>query len=365
MMLGTIAILARDSYDSFDHRRLVRRILSLTLPGAVAVACGATFGVWILHQRSVSAPEFAAPPIVAAAPKVAPNPYGALIDPGVSFEAEPDSLANNVAPPASLAPAPAQPAAQTSPAPPAATVAELEDVVPVPPRRPREFEAPTGDAAPLPPRRPDDNGVAAAAPSGGPNFLQRFLGISRSSGSAVVAAPPPATAVTSSPRQSEAYADPRQTAVGGIAGDPRQAGILGIFRSATASPSARYDQYTAVYDLSAHVVYLPDGTRLEAHSGLGNRLDDPRHVDERMRGATPPHMYELTAREGSFHGVQALRLTPIGEGGIFGRAGLLAHPYMLGPNGDSNGCVSIRDYAAFLQAYERGQVKRLAVVANL
>jgi hypothetical protein len=38
---------------------------------------------------------------------------------------------------------------------------------------------------------------------------------------------------------------------------------------------------------------------------------------------------------------------------------------MLGPNGQSNGCVSFRDYAAFLRAYENGQIKRLAVVAGL
>jgi hypothetical protein len=109
---------------------------------------------------------------------------------------------------------------------------------------------------------------------------------------------------------------------------------------------------------------MPDGTRLEAHSGLGDRLDDPRYVDEQARGATPPHLYELTLREDSFHGVQALRLTPIGEGGVYGRAGLLAHPYMLGPNGDSNGCVSVKDYDAFLRAYENGQIKRLMVVAS-
>jgi hypothetical protein len=27
---------------------------------------------------------------------------------------------------------------------------------------------------------------------------------------------------------------------------------------------------------------------------------------------------------------------------VFGRAGLLAHSFMLGPNGDSNGCVSFK-----------------------
>jgi hypothetical protein len=71
-------------------------------------------------------------------------------------------------------------------------------------------------------------------------------------------------------------------------------------------------------------------------------------------------------RESLFHGVQALRLNPVGgEGKIHGRTGLLAHTYMLGPNGDSNGCVSFKDYNRFLQAYRNGTVKRLVVVAKL
>ena len=93
--------------------------------------------------------------------------------------------------------------------------------------------------------------------------------------------------------------------------------------------------------------------------------DDPAHVDEKDRGATPPHVYDLTLREDLFHGVQALRLNPVGGGAIFGRAGLLAHTYMLGPTGDSNGCVSFKNYDAFLQAFQSGRVKRLAVVGNL
>ena len=125
------------------------------------------------------------------------------------------------------------------------------------------------------------------------------------------------------------------------------------------------DGQTAVYDISARTVYMPDGTRLEAHSGLRDMLDDPRYVHVRMRGATPPATYELTPRETLFHGVPALRLTPVGgEGEIYGRSGLLAHTYMLGPNGDSNGCVSFKDYYAFLRAYQAGKVKRLVVVAH-
>ncbi len=122
---------------------------------------------------------------------------------------------------------------------------------------------------------------------------------------------------------------------------------------------------TAIYDISARVVYMPSGERLEAHSGLGPKMDDPRHVLVRMNGATPPNTYRLTMREKLFHGVEAIRLTPVGEGNMFGRAGILAHTYMLGPSGQSNGCVSFRDYPKFLAAFKRGEVERIVVVAKL
>jgi len=142
-----------------------------------------------------------------------------------------------------------------------------------------------------------------------------------------------------------------------------EGGVLGNVRSITSSPLPRYNRWTAVYDVAAHTVYMPNGTKLETHSGLGDRLDDPRHVNERNRGATPPNVYELEPREQLFHGVQALRLIPVASGDI-GRTGLLAHTYMLGPNGDSNGCVSFKNYNAFLQAFQNGEVKRLVVVAR-
>jgi cell division protein FtsN len=129
---------------------------------------------------------------------------------------------------------------------------------------------------------------------------------------------------------------------------------------------APYDRDTAVYDITAHTVYLPDGTKLEAHSGLGENIDDPRSAKVRMRGVTPPHIYSLKPRESLFHGVAALRLTPLGgEDAIYGRDGLLAHTFMLGPNGASNGCVSFRDYNAFLTAYRNQGIRKLAVVARV
>ncbi len=50
--------------------------------------------------------------------------------------------------------------------------------------------------------------------------------------------------------------------------DASVTGSLGPTQNpALAGNTPRYDQSTAVYDISAHTVYLPDGTRLEAHSG--------------------------------------------------------------------------------------------------
>jgi Protein of unknown function (DUF2778) len=139
----------------------------------------------------------------------------------------------------------------------------------------------------------------------------------------------------------------------------------GALGGTTSMIGGRYDRFTAVYDISAHTVYMPDGRRLEAHSGLGSRLDDPRYPDEKMHGVTPPNVYDLELRQAPFHGVRALRMIPEDESKTFGRTGLLAHTYMLGPNGDSNGCVSFKNYDAFLQAYLNHEIKRLAVVTSL
>jgi hypothetical protein len=126
-----------------------------------------------------------------------------------------------------------------------------------------------------------------------------------------------------------------------------------------------YDSQTAVYDISAHAVYLPNGMALEAHSGIGHLRDDPDHVDQRMVGATPPATYDLKPREALFHGVRALRMTPAEGSTTLGRAGLLVHSYMLGAEGDSNGCVSVRDYDRFRKAFDDGEVTRLIVVPSL
>jgi hypothetical protein len=139
----------------------------------------------------------------------------------------------------------------------------------------------------------------------------------------------------------------------------------GLFAEKPDLGALGYDSQTAVYDISARAVYLPNAPRLEAHSGLGSLMDDPSHVNQRMVGATPPGVYNLKPREKLFHGVAALRMTPVDESDALGRSGLLVHSYMLGPNGDSNGCISIKDYDRFLKAYNNGEVTRIVVVPSI
>jgi hypothetical protein len=291
--------------------------------------------------RPAAFPNVVEPPAVAAAVSFAPNPYGGLFDPRLSSGSMPVSLAQSF---------PLKSTFESIPPTPAAAIAEPENVLPMPRRAVPQI----AESAPLPVPRPAALGLPASdspspvgrrlaqqnrktvfptTPADNRTFFEKLFGMPQSSGPVL------------------AYAAP-------------EVGVPSNARSLTSSASPRYDRWTAVYDVAAHTVYLPNGTRLEAHSGLGDRLDDPRHVNERMRGATPPNVYELEPREQLFHGVQALRLKPVGGGDIYGRTGLLAHRYMLGPNGDSNGCVSFKDYNAFLQAYQNGEVKRLVVVAR-
>lgn len=122
---------------------------------------------------------------------------------------------------------------------------------------------------------------------------------------------------------------------------------------------------TAYYDISAGVVHLPNGERLEAHSGIGNMRDNPKYVHVKMRGSTPPGVFRLSMREKLFHGVQALRMTPVDGVNPHGRDGLLTHSYLLGRNGNSHGCVAFKNYPRFLAAYKRGEIDTLVVVPSM
>ncbi|MCJ2085637.1 DUF2778 domain-containing protein [Methylobacterium sp. E-005] len=215
--------------------------------------------------------------------------------------------------------------------------------VPLPVPRPPEFRGPGATAlARRAERRMARRDLPPAQPTAQPvderSFLEKLFGIERSPALAYTALESKPVDVVPQRRISPPLALSREpSAVAGV----------------------------AVYNIASRTVTLPSGERLEAHSGLGEGLDEPRLVNVRMRGPTPPGTYDLTEREQLFHGVRAIRLTPVGgSDAVYGRVGLLAHTFMLGPRGDSNGCVSFRDYERFLQAFLRGEVQRLVVVTG-
>jgi hypothetical protein len=226
-------------------------------------------------------------------------------------------------------------------------------------------------------KAPATQSVAAQFAAPQSTVAERFAALSGNDQTHLMPVPaprPPAAPQTPAARESArvhvALAQPETT--GAI---PPQAASAtgGALQRLTMPPSVRnlspllasVDSRTAIYDIEDHVVYLPNGERMEAHSGLGEWIDDPHHVNAKMHGATPPNVYDLAMRDGLFHGVEALRLNPVGDTSMYGRDGLLAHPYMLGPSGQSFGCVSFKDYQAFLHAFKKGEVNRLVVVPHL
>ncbi len=336
-------------------------------PGALAFALSAALGAYLVYLRPLlHAPVAPAPAQVA---KAQSDPFGGLapLTPAPTFALPAKPVGN---PFGGLV---VQGFGSSD------RFAMVESAAPLPPAAPADLRSPPDESAPLPPRRPTelanpssppalartdaapDVAELEPKPASTPGVFEKLFGGSGAQpaktpeSSLAYAAPPPASA-----------SGPSALAARGGLGSPG-GGFGGFLRGlnlGSSSPASRFGDHVAVYDISARVVYLPDGTQLEAHSGLGTARDDPNSVNERMRGPTPPATYALSPREELFHGVAALRLTPV-DSTIYGRAGLLAHTYMLGPDGDSNGCVSFRDYDAFLRAFRSGEISKLVVVTRL
>ena len=359
-------------------------------PDIRANAPAAAQPIALLRAAQVTEPSPISPPSIvqalpAAAPTVVPRPVSAAPEMGgLSFIAvvmaslPPDAAKPRVArlaPFASeFASAPFGAATPASVPPPSCKSTSLSpdavpaDGVPLPPRRPPEptqsHRAPPAEAArvlvtphavPLPPQRPPEPAESHPAP---PAEAAR-----------VPAAEPSPTAIELAPDAQppgestiqQTMATPPATAV---SAPPESRDILqGIFGTSFQPPAPCAGM--AVYDITAHTVYMPNGERLEAHSGLGRNLDDPSSFSLKNRGVLPPQTYALTPRKQLFHGIAALRLEPVGDGDMHGRVGMLAHTYMRGPRGDSNGCLSLKNYDKFLAAYHSGEVSRLLVMTHV
>jgi len=121
----------------------------------------------------------------------------------------------------------------------------------------------------------------------------------------------------------------------------------------------------AIYDVSNATVYMPDGTKLRAHSGIGRMRDNPRFEHIKMNGPTPAGIYRLSMREKRFYGVEAIRMTSIDGRHPKNRTGLLTHTNLLRGQKGSHGCVAFQNYQPFLKAFKRGQVTMLVVVPEL
>lgn len=320
---------------------------SCLLPLGLLVAVSALAALGQSHFAEAPKPHIERP----AEERVAlrrPEPEGAETMPSTPVPAEDllDPWHSNLAgklsrwawtPEAPAAPAPPAEEQEATLAPAEAEPPRAAMTVPLPVPRPPELRGSAN--APRRAARPSLRQEAALPPPPPPednrSFLEKLFGVESTPARAYTALETKPSDLTPRPRLSPPLAPP--AADGGA----------------------------AIYDISARVVTLPSGERLEAHSGLGEIMDDPRHVNVRMRGATPPGTYVLSEREQLFHGVRAIRLTPVGGAeAVYGRVGLLAHTFMLGPTGASNGCVSFRDYNRFLAAYLRGEIRQLVVVAG-
>jgi hypothetical protein len=339
-----------------DYRRTLLGGVSLGLGAlaAVAVTGGAATmaAAWLLSSSLSSNPHLQPAGPVALEAAAMPRPHRSLADAAnlvvATNELPRPRYAQSLTVEAELAAAASAVAAAPKIAPMKATAT---NVAQLPPKRVAE----QAKEIPLPSSRPPD------APQ-----MQTKPEMARAS----TMPPPRLAAVAAPPPEPVPVPAPAPTAPA-VPAEPARPSVSDFFKRFTPqlaynNPDVRPapDSRTAVYDIEAHTVYMPDGQRLEAHSGLGNRMDDPRFVGDRGKGATPPNVYDLTLRGERFHGVQAIRLNPVSENKMYGRAGILAHTYMLGPSGQSFGCVSFRDYQKFLEAFLRGEVTRLVVVPH-
>jgi hypothetical protein len=398
---------APQDYTSFGRRGFFRRVLSEAAPGAIVLGLAVLAGAWIVYvhpdaqikvvEAPIEAPTLETPQLVkpqlaqAVETPAAATIYSPLIDPTFSLKAARASFAQSTPLPSTFGPDPEA----VSPPRVAAVPTQLA-AIPLPPAEPQSLAAPRVPADDVDQGQEDQSGkenilplsgdqsLAASAPLPPAHMVASVPLPEPRPGGLVVPeaenhtrvgvrqAPPPreTTKVAAAPTPPQDQNSFFDKLFGGINRPSGQAlayaeaedGVVDRSRPASAV-LAPYDRYTAVYNIATHTVYLPDGRRLEAHSGLGEAFDDPRYVRQKMRGPTPPGIYDLKPREQLFHGVAALRLVPVG-GDPFGRVGLLAHRFMLGPRGDSNGCVSFRNYPAFLDAYRSGEIRRLVVVAG-
>ncbi|MEB2843261.1 DUF2778 domain-containing protein [Rhizobiales bacterium RZME27] len=248
---------------------------------------------------------------------------------------------------------------------PATSVAELKDIDPVEVDGGVELAEAEDDAAakptevalaeilpkngPMPFGRPQAEKVVAAAKPAKP---EADGATPRSGLDAIARVSPQKPSRDDKPESALAFAKPDNPM--------RQTAPSAPSRSAPSWPGI--GSKVAIYDITNATVHMPNGTKLEAHSGIGKLRDDPNMTHVKMKGPTPAGTYKLSMRESLFHGVAAIRLTSVDGKHPKNRTGLLAHSYLLRTRGDSHGCVAFAQYDKFLAAFRRGEITHMVIV---
>ena len=138
---------------------------------------------------------------------------------------------------------------------------------------------------------------------------------------------------------------------------PDDAGLVGNI-------AGRYDQWTAVYDISAHKVYLPDGSVLPFRPRQRARRSGVTPTN--VQGSTPVNVYDLKPRETLLHGVEAIRLDPSGRVPRARPQRLFGPHLHAWPQWDSFGCVlAPATTTPSSRRFKEQKIKHLAVVASL
>jgi len=320
--------------SAFNRRVVSRRDRGNSIGRAVAIGAGTVSATgmlagavtvtaaWMLAGSFASKPYLTARAPSALEAVALSAPYSRLAGAG-SFPGLAGILMPSTETPdaalttASIASAPQIPAVAvpSAPQPPANRLSDSANGMPLPPARPAEsvhiqvqHEAaarpatPAAAAAPPAPK-PATVTLASAAPSPFNLFQKGFMASDMPQPFQRPAAAPapqaPAPREIASPAPPARPAPQQVAAVNPATTAPPNANLL---PKLSVAPQVRdywlslpgADSHTAIYDIVSHTVYLPDGEKLEAHSGLGNRLDDPRFASEKARGPTPPNAYDLT-----------------------------------------------------------------------
>jgi hypothetical protein len=131
-----------------------------------------------------------------------------------------------------------------------------------------------------------DQRFAAVSPAAAPAMTTETENGTGSVPSVVRLPPPDPKAAAASPAVGSSAPSLASLTSPPPAGSVKKVRLASLEMPKGSSSSLNPDSRTAIYDITARTVYMPDGRRLEAHFGLGDRMDDPRYISRRRQMST-------------------------------------------------------------------------------